>query len=194
MLSALPNLLTVLRFPLAGFLWVAPHCIPCVLSLAALAAASDVLDGWAARRLRAHAQRRGVSAEAIERSKRLGAWLDPVCDKIFMASLLAVAWYSSRAALGWVLLVASRDLVQAILVAIYHATPGLRSKVTIDFTAGPLGKATTTAQFVAATALLLHAPLSVWLCGLAGGLGLLAVAHYVWRSTKPHLRRSSSSS
>lgn len=183
-LRGVPNLLTLVRFPLAAVLWVAPRSVPFLFAMAALAGISDILDGWAARHLRARAERQGAPREEIERSRALGAWLDPVCDKTFMASLLAVVWVGGHAPLAWLLLVAARDLVQAALVAIYHAVPALPSKVSVDFTAGAIGKAATVAQFMAVAALLVGAHFAFELCVATAVLGLAAVAYYVSRTLR----------
>ncbi|HSW49373.1 MAG TPA: CDP-alcohol phosphatidyltransferase family protein [Bryobacteraceae bacterium] len=71
----LPNLLTLVRFPLAA--WVAVSILRGsfgqALLLLAVAGLTDGLDGWAARRLGA------VS--------RLGAALDPVADKALLVTV-----------------------------------------------------------------------------------------------------------
>ena len=49
----LPNALTLIRVPLAGIVWVAPHDRAWLFAVLAAAAMSDVLDGRVARLLRA---------------------------------------------------------------------------------------------------------------------------------------------
>lgn len=183
-LRGVPNLLTLVRFPLAAILWVAPQSVPFLFAMAILAGISDILDGWAARNLRARAERQGAPREQIERSRAVGSWLDPLCDKTFMASLLAVTWVGGHAPLGWLLLVAARDLIQGALVAIYHAIPALPSKVSVDFTAGAIGKAATVAQFIAVAALLVEAHFAFEVCVATAMLGLGAVAYYVSRTIR----------
>ena len=80
-LGDLPNLLTLLRVPLAALIWVAPANALWLLGLMVLAAVSDWADGFFARRA-------GLSPEG------LGAWLDPLCDKLFILSVLIAIAYS----------------------------------------------------------------------------------------------------
>lgn len=181
-LWGLPNLLTLVRFPLAIVLWLAPHSAPYLFAMAGLAGVSDILDGWAARSLRARAERQGSSPQDIERSRALGAWLDPVCDKTFMASLLAVLWVAGHAPLGWLLLIAARDFVQAVLVAVYHVVQHVRRRVSIDFTAGAIGKLATVAQFFAVAMVLVEAHFAFEACVATATLGLIAVGYYVQRT------------
>ena len=95
----LPNLLTLLRLALAPVVAMAvlSHRPWIALALAAAAGAADGLDGWIARRWR-------------QRST-LGAWLDPIADKILLASAWA-ALSLEGAAPGWlVAAILGRDLV-----------------------------------------------------------------------------------
>src|ERR1700733_15893428 len=75
-----PNLMSLSRIPLGAALWWRPHDLAWLLGVMAVAAGSDVLDGRMARRLGA---RRGT-ATGIS-SDTLGAVLDPICDKLFVA-------------------------------------------------------------------------------------------------------------
>ncbi len=68
------NLVSFSRLPLAA-LFAASHDVAVRLGVLVAAAATDLLDGWLARRL-------GPS--------RLGAWMDPVADKVFMLTAFAV--------------------------------------------------------------------------------------------------------
>ena len=49
-LGTLPNLLTLVRIPLAALIWLAPTNPAWLLGLMVGAAVSDFLDGWFARR------------------------------------------------------------------------------------------------------------------------------------------------
>lgn len=114
-LLTLPNLLTLLRIALAPvFLWlyVAGDAKRALAAFAA-AAATDLLDGLAARALHQHS--------------RLGAILDPIADKFLLAcALFALA---ARAQIPWWLpvLVVARDVAQlaaaAFLSSIHRAVP-----------------------------------------------------------------------
>src|SRR5260370_36630690 len=74
-----PNLLSLARLPMGALFWqvvddVPAHLIGPFLALAA-AAVTDVLDGYLA-------PRRGVTSG-------VGAWLDPICDQVFLGAVLA---------------------------------------------------------------------------------------------------------
>ncbi len=111
----LPNLLTLLRVALAPvFLWlyVAGDARLALVTFAA-AAATDLLDGLAAR--------------ALDQHSRLGAFLDPIADKFLLAcGLFALA---ARGQIPWWLpvLVVTRDLgilaAAAWLRATHRAVP-----------------------------------------------------------------------
>lgn len=89
------DLLTLLRVPLAGAFIAAPDPLWRATILCA-AAVSDLVDGRLARRF-------GGS--------RLGAFLDPVADKIFMASAFGVVLWSGTLALVEIAGVLLRDIV-----------------------------------------------------------------------------------
>ncbi len=99
----LPNLLTLVRIALAPvFLWLyVAGDARLALAVFVAAAATDLLDGLAAR--------------ALDQHSRLGAFLDPIADKFLLAcGLFALA---ARGQIPWWLpvLVVTRDL--AILAA-----------------------------------------------------------------------------
>ena len=162
-LGTLPNLLTLSRLPMAAMIWIAPSNAAWLLGLMVAAAVSDLLDGWFARRA-------GVPGEGM------GAWLDPICDKAFILSVLIAVWVA-HAPPVWMAVVASmRELVLLPLVLARFGVPRLR-KSGIPWRAMWLGKATTVLQFVLFAAVLAEwrgawGPLSVG-CGVLGlGAGL----------------------
>ena len=168
-LGALPNLLTLSRIPLAAMIWIAPSNAGWLLGLMAAAAVSDFLDGWFARRA-------GMDPEGI------GAWLDPLCDKIFVLSVLVAVWVV-RAPPVWMAVVAStRELVVVALSIARFALPNVREK-SIPWRAMIFGKATTVSQFVLFAAVLADFR-SAWtpLAVLCGVLGLAAGAQYALRA------------
>lgn len=167
---SLANLLTLARLPMAGLVWVAPGSLGWVLGLMAAAALSDVLDGWVARRL-GGGQVGGV-----------GAWLDPVCDKVFVVSVLVAVWVVVRPPV-WVLpAVAARELIVVPLGLAYRCAPGLRGERRYDLRAVVVGKAATVAQFLTVAALLLDHPAALPLAGATGALGVAAGAVYLRRA------------
>jgi cardiolipin synthase len=96
----LPNALTSLRFVLAAVFLVLYSRGDTVRALAAFAAAAatDVLDGLAAR--------------VLEQHSRLGAFLDPIADKFLATSALFALFWRGRLPLWLPLFVVSRDLAQ----------------------------------------------------------------------------------
>lgn len=171
-LGTLPNLLTLLRVPLAVLIWVAPGNPAWLLGLMVAAAASDLLDGWFARR--AGSAREGV-----------GAWLDPVCDKLFVVSVLVAVWVAYGPPVWMAVVASTRELMLLPLVIARFVVPRLRQGG-IPWRALPLGKATTVAQFA-----LFAAVLGGWRQGwvpltvTCGVLGLGAGVQYsrrAWRA------------
>jgi cardiolipin synthase (CMP-forming) len=174
-----PNLLTLVRLPLAALLWVRPESAAFTLSVMAVAALSDAVDGRFAKAMRRRAARRRDDEVTGDGSSSVGAWLDPACDKIFVISaVLAVSW-AVQPPLGVIALIAVREIGVLPLVFLYRVL--WHDRMRFDFRAGPLGKATTVAQF-ATIAAMLAAPALMWpiaiFCGTAGAL---AIGDYFWR-------------
>jgi len=124
---AVADALTALRFPLA-VLFPVVRSPMWQLAIIAAAAASDVGDGWLARR---------------HGSSRAGAVLDPIADKFFM--VVAFVTIARRGLLAWyeVLGVLLRDI---LAVLGFLATWLLRRPVAVPARAG--GKAVTIAQLL----------------------------------------------
>ena len=154
----LPNLLTLARVALAPVflvLYARGETLGALLVFAA-AAATDVLDGLAARLLRQHTQ--------------LGTLLDPIADKALeMCALVALA---ARGELPWWLpvLVFSRDLAQLAAALLLR---GIRHRVPVAPTR--IGKYATFA--VAATVILALAHGAgglAWTAPWAAAMGMVA--------------------
>ena len=96
----IPNLLTGLRLVLAPiFLWLyVKGDVPRAVGAFALAAATDLLDGLAAR--------------ALDQRSRLGAILDPIADKVLSACALFALAARGRLPMWLPVLDASRDVAQ----------------------------------------------------------------------------------
>jgi phosphatidylglycerophosphate synthase len=145
--------------PLAG----RPTAAIAVLTLAAV---SDMLDGWLARR-----QPQRIS---------WGEWLDPVCDKFFIIAVMAGLYLSQHPPLDTLLPILTREIAVLVLFLVHRLAPSLRS-IPYDYRAHVLGKATTAAQFLAAAALLLAHPAARYLAALCAVLGLLCAGVYARR-------------
>lgn len=171
-LGTLPNLLTLVRVPLAALIWVAPGNALWLLGLMVVAAVSDWADGWFARRA-------GLPPESM------GAWLDPLCDKLFILSVLVAVWVTQQPP-AWMAVVASaRELVLLPLVIARFTVPRLR-KSGIPWRAMVLGKAATVSQFALFAAVLsgwraAWVPLTI-LCGVLGVGAGVQYSVRAWRS------------
>ncbi len=156
---AAPDALTVLRIPLAVafVLWAAPGPRLVILFVAA---ASDLLDGFWARRV-------GGS--------RLGVALDPVADKLFVAAAFWVVWTGGTLHVLEIIAVLLRDLVAliAFLVTVLRGRP-----TTLPARAG--GKAVTVGQLLTVTAFLAGSDLVRPLAWATGAVSLYAIADYMW--------------
>jgi len=124
MTRQLPNALTVLRILLTPgiLLLLVGQAYRWALLLALLAALSDLLDGWLARR--------------YGWQSRLGGLLDPIADKLLLNACFLGLWWAAPVP-GWLVgLVLGRDLVIVAGALAYHwlirpvqAEPSLLSKL-----------------------------------------------------------------
>ncbi|HVV16854.1 MAG TPA: CDP-alcohol phosphatidyltransferase family protein [Polyangia bacterium] len=169
-----PNLLSLARLPLGLLFWLVMAAGPAralpALAVLAAAALTDVLDGIAARRS-------GVDLAGV------GSWLDPLCDKLFVGTVLAALHVHRGVPLGLLALIVARELLQLPMSLVYRAVPTLRSWLRYDFRASPLGKAATISQFLAIAALLAGMRARVPIV-LAFTLGIVALGDYVLRAVE----------
>jgi cardiolipin synthase len=177
----LPNGLTLVRVPLGALIWVAPRERWWLLVILGLAAATDVVDGRVARAMRARRLARGEDPRHLGEPRAIGAWLDPLCDKLFILSVVAAVAYAFRPPLHQILLIAARELVVGPLAIAYVLTPSLRRRLQIDFRARALGKATTALQFAAVFAIIFLPAAATALAAAAALVGLAAAARYASR-------------
>ena len=170
-LRALPNQLTLLRLSIIPFLALAildAHYHR-ALVLLIIAGLSDGLDGFLARRFALRTQ--------------LGAYLDPIADKLLLSTLFLVLTHMGLVPLHITLMVFSRDLGILIVAALLYNTVNMR-----DFSPRIFGKANTLAQILAVTAVVLaksYAPgWLLWLraASLQATLWLTWISgfHYLW--------------
>lgn len=169
---SLADWFSVVRIPLGvAFVFVAERPGLAVLVLVA-AGVSDVLDGWAARR------RLGSKADEPHR----GDWLDPFCDKLFVAAVLAGIYAAHQPPLLLLLLTATREILQVVSLAVYKLVPAIRRGLQYNYRAHPVGKATTVTQFATAAALTVAHPAAAPLAYLTAALGLASVVIYLNRA------------
>jgi cardiolipin synthase len=151
------DLLTALRvplailFPLVRDTWVR-------VGIVVIASATDLLDGPIARRFG---------------SSRLGVVLDPVADKLFMASAFGVVALSGQLAWYEVVGVLLRDIVATVAFVI---TALSRRATAIPARLG--GKAVTVGQLLTLVAFLVGSPLLHELVWATAAVGLYAIWDY----------------
>lgn len=190
----LPNILTWLRIALIP-LFVAVFYLPdgvlpkheinlIAAAIFALAAITDWLDGYLARRW--------------NQTSAFGAFLDPVADKLMVAAALIVLVDLSRANVYVALIIIGREIAISALRE-WMARIGKDRSVAVSF----VGKLKTTVQMVAILLLLLHDPLPFflhtqilgrWLLDVAAFLTLWSMVHYLRMAWKELARESNSAS
>ncbi len=128
------------------------------LLILAVAAATDLLDGALARRLG---------------SSRFGAFIDPVADKLFMASAFLVVALSQQLTWYEISAVLLRDLVATIAFLVTYLSG---RAMAIPARLG--GKAVTVAQVLTLIAFLTDSPLLRPLAWATGAVALYAIWDY----------------
>jgi len=179
----IPNLLTLARLvfiPLLVILFYLPFAwsLPLTAALFGLAAITDWLDGYLARRW--------------DQSTPFGAFLDPVADKVMVAVALAllVERFDSALLTLPALVIIGREIVISALRE-WMAEMGKRASVAVSW----IGKIKTTLQMIALL-LLLGTPPGTWVANLgvvtlyvAAILTLWSMLQYL-RAAWPELTRS----
>jgi phosphatidylglycerophosphate synthase len=166
-LRALPNIISSSRVLLAaGFVVAADPNRR--LGLVGLAAATDFLDGWIARRGRW--------------TSRWGALVDPFADRVF--ALVAVSTFLVMGALSIVgfFVMISRDIMTAVGFVVAKIIPWLRP---VEFKARASGKIVTVLQLFTFV-MLLRVPAWVtpclWLVGIASAISIVDYTLALWRA------------
>lgn len=144
-------------------------------ALFTLAAITDGFDGYLARK--------------YGQITRLGAFLDPVADKLMVAAALIMLVQLDRADTIVAFIIIGREIAISALRE-WMAKIGAGRSVAVSF----LGKVKTASQMVAIPMLLYHDPLSwfdpqrigTWLIYLAALLTLWSMAYYL-RMAWPHM-------
>jgi len=157
----LPNLISLSRLVMAAA-FVRWSTEPVVgVSILCAAGISDWLDGWVAKR--------------TGRQTRLGALLDPVCDRLFVVPVLATLVFVHGLAPWQLVVMIARDLVNSLgaLVALI-VRPDLLGSL------GPRrsGKVVTSLQFWAVVHVLLDLPWFAVTFAAVAAANVWAVADY----------------
>ena len=172
----LPNLLTAARLVAGFFAFRAILSLEFVaaLVLAVAAGITDALDGYLARR--------------YGWISRLGAWMDPVADKILLSGAFLCLGSVRAVPVCVVYVVLGRDVWILAGAALAFVVTGRR-----DFPPSRLGKASTAVQIVNVAAVLAAnaAPIpglalaAAWLYYATATMAVLSAAHYTWRMIRP---------
>ena len=161
-----PGLLSLARVPLGlAFPFIVERTAWAVAVLA-LAGLTDVLDGYAARKLR--------------QVTPTGAALDPVTDKFFVLAVAVTLVASGHFSVGSVLLLSTRELLELPLVAWFALSPRARSARAEKPSANALGKLATLLQFAAVFSTLLGLAVTELWIGATALVGVLAALSY-WK-------------
>ena len=182
----LPNLLTwqrILAIPLLVCVYLVPfdawgeHSRNLVGTiLFSLASITDWLDGWLARRL-------GQQTE-------LGAFLDPVADKLLVCVALVMLLDLGRINAGIAIIIIGREITISALRE-WMASIGARKSVAVNW----MGKVKTAVQMLAIPMLLYHDPIGSfdcqywgsWMITLAAIQTFISMAYYL-KQAWPQLR------
>ena len=166
-LVRLPNLLSGSRFVLAaGFALSGGTGVR--VGLIGVAALTDFLDGWVARR--------------ADAASRWGALLDPLADRVFVLTAVATFLFTGRLGTGAYFVLLMRDLATAVGFLVARVIPWLRPVV---FTARKTGKLVTVLQLLTLLAVLI-APAGVpSLLFVVALVSLVSIVDYtlaLWRA------------
>lgn len=167
-LVGVPGMLSLSRIPLAILFALVPGATA-ELAILGCAGATDLADGWYARR--------------FARTTAAGALVDPVTDKIFVATVVATLVLQGRLPVLLVPLLAVREALELALI-VRLSLRGAAARGEESPSVSALGKLATFAQFACVAAAILGATASAqWAAGFAAAaLGLLAGASY-WRAS-----------
>ncbi len=144
-----------------------------------VAALTDALDGWLARRL--------------GQSTAFGAFLDPVADKLMVCSALIVLLELNRVSAIVALVIIGREITISALRE-WMASMGERTSVAVNW----LGKGKTIMQLLAIPLLLWNRPLfgvinchelGQWMIVIAAALTVASMVYYLYKAW-PQLKRS----
>ena len=164
---SLPNLLSLSRLVFAAAFILTPGAAARA-ALVVVAGASDVLDGWLARR------RHTASA--------YGALLDPITDRVFALVAMSVFLFEGALTTGQFLVLLSRDIATAIGFLVARMVTWLRP---VQFKARMPGKIVTGLQFVTLLAVIVAPSLVSALVALVAIGAAWAIADYtlaLWRA------------
>jgi cardiolipin synthase (CMP-forming) len=166
-LLTLPNTLSLSRLVLAAaFVLVRDPWVR--VALIAVAGATDVLDGWIARRQHT--------------TSRVGALIDPIADRAFVITAVAVYLAESLISTGEFFVILARDFATLLGFAIARIVPSLRGAV---FQARALGKGVTVLQLLFLVFVLILprlADILVFTIGVVAAAAIVDYTMFLWRA------------
>jgi CDP-diacylglycerol---glycerol-3-phosphate 3-phosphatidyltransferase len=166
-LRALPNIISSSRVLLAAGFVMAPDA-NARLGMVGLAAITDVLDGWIARRAKL--------------TSRWGALIDPIADRVFALVAVLTFLFTGVLSLPAFFVMISRDIMTAIGFIVARIVPWLRP---VHFKARYPGKLVTGLQFATFIALLRFprwATTGLWLVGIMSAVAVVDYTFALWRA------------
>ncbi len=131
----------------------------------AVAAFTDFLDGYSARRL-------GLTSKS-------GQFFDPVADKVLLVAVTVACAYMHRIAVWFVVIVAARDV---LLLA--GSVVGLLFTSYRKYQPTQLGKLSTLLQIGVVVAALALPSVAAWLVWPSAAVTVASGAHYLWRAAR----------
>ena len=165
-LMTLPNVVSLSWLLLAAaFVWLRAPVAR--LALLLIAATTDFLDGWIARRQHS--------------TSRSGALIDPIADHLFVFTALCVYLAEGAISLGAFLTLLSRDIATLIGYVVARSVPWLRD---VEFRARWLGKLVTVLQLGTLIAVIVVPSAVPWLVLLVAAASVASIADYtltLWR-------------
>jgi cardiolipin synthase (CMP-forming) len=166
-LGGIPNLLSCSRLVLAaGF--VASGAPEAQVGLIGVAAVTDFLDGWLARRAKA--------------TSRLGAMLDPFADRVFVLTVVGTFLFTGMLSTTQYFIMIFRDLMTAVGFLVARCIPWLRQ---VPFQARLLGKVVTVLQLITLAAVIVAPAAVPMLFSAVAAASVLSIADYtlaLWRA------------
>lgn len=165
-LITLPNVLSLSRIGLAVAFALIPSSLGRV-ALLVVAAATDFLDGFLARRANA--------------TSRWGALLDPITDRIFVFTAVCIFLLERQISVAQYFVIIFRDIMTAVGFLVAKSVSSLRP---VTFRARVAGKVVTALQLATLVAILVRPDLLPACLVALGALSLVAVVDYtllLWR-------------
>lgn len=166
-LRALPNIISSSRVLLAAGFVMAPDA-NARLGMVGLAALTDMLDGWIARRAKL--------------TSRWGALIDPIADRIFALTAVLTFLVGGVLSVPQFFVMISRDIMTAIGFVVAKSVSWLRP---VEFKARYSGKLVTGLQFATFIGLIRFPQWTtacVWVVGIASAISVIDYTFALWRA------------